>query len=155
MAELKEASAILIGGPRANPWEDLFQDKMNFSVDSDLVTFQNRVGNKQPRDGEQKTYVEPQGDSAVRAYGVVALLPGLRAATRTLVVEGTSSTGTECAADFLLDDTALGDFIGEISKSADASKGKGLPFFEVLLQSSAVAGSAPRPEVVAYRIVKN
>ena len=154
-AELKEGSAILIGGPRANPWEDLFQDKMNFVVGSDPATFQNKVENKSPLAGEQKVYAEAKGDSSVRAYGVVALLPGLRAATRTLVVEGTSSTGTECAADFLLDETALGSFIAEISKRAGPSGTNNLPFFEVLLQSSAVAGSAPQPEIVAYRIIRN
>ncbi len=133
ITELKEASAILIGGPRANPWEDLFQDKMNFFVDSNPSTSENRVGNKRPRPGEQQVYREPKGDSPVRAYGIVALLPGLRATTRTLVVEGTSSTGTECAADFLLDDTALGNFITDISKRADLPNDSAFPFFEVLL----------------------
>jgi hypothetical protein len=155
LADLKEGSAVLIGGPRANPWEDLFQDKMNFFVDTDRTTLENRVSNKTPHPGEQKVYGEPQGDSPVRAYGLVALLPGLRASTRTLVVEGTSSIGTECAADFLLDDAALGNFIAEISKGADSSPIKNLPFFEVVLQSGAVAGSAPQPQIVAYRIIKS
>lgn len=155
LSDLKEGSAVLIGGPRANPWEDLFQDKMNFFVDTDLVTLENRVTNKVPRPGEKKIYGEPQADSPVRAYGLVALLPGLRASTRTLVVEGTSSTGTECAADFLLDDSALGNFIAEISKGSESSSGNTLPFFEVVLQSAAVAGSAQQPQIVAYRIIKN
>ena len=67
----------------------------------------------------------------------------------------TSSTGTECAADFLLDDTALGSFIAEISKGSESSSGNALPFFEVVLQSAAVAGSAQHPQIVAYRIIKN
>ena len=147
LADLKEGSAILIGGPRANPWEELFQDRMNFTVDTDTRTLQNRISNKAPVPGEQKTYGEPQGDSPARAYGLVALLPGLRASTRTLVVEGTSSAGTECAADFLLDDTTLGNFINKISK------GRTNPYFEVVLQSNQVAGSAPQPQIVASRLI--
>lgn len=155
LADLKEGSAILIGGPRANPWENLFQEKMNFYVDTDLATLENRVRNKNPRPGELSKYGEPQADSPLRAYGLVAFLPGLRAETRTLVVEGTSSIGTECAADFLLDDAALGAFLAKISPGGKLSKVTGTPFFEVVLETAAVAGSAPQAKILAYRVIKD
>ncbi len=62
LADLKEGSAILIGGPRANPWEELFADKMNFYVDSDPATGENRVYNRNPHPGESARYNESQGE---------------------------------------------------------------------------------------------
>ena len=150
LADLKEGSAILIGGPRANPWEELFESKMNFYMDFDPVTVANRVRNRSPRAGESALYSEAPGESVVHAYGLLAFLPGLTPATRTLIVEGTTSTGTECAADFLLDEASLSGFLRQIMGSARIS-----PYFEVLLQTAPVGGNAQQPQVVAYRIIRN
>jgi hypothetical protein len=149
LADLKEGSPILIGGPRANPWEELFAEKMNFYVDSDPITGENRVYNRSPHAGESARYNEAQGERVVRAYGLLAFLPGLTPATRTLIVEGTTSVGTECAADFLLDEASLSAFLRQI-----AGQSKTAPYFEVLLQTAPVGGNAQQPQVVAYRIVK-
>ncbi len=150
LADLKEGSAILIGGPRANPWEELFESKMNFYIDFDPVTNANRVCNRSPRQGEQATYNEAQGESLIRAYGLIASLPGLTPASRTLIVEGTTSVGTECAAEFLLDESSLGAFLKQISAA-----GKTSPYFEVLLQTAPVAGNSQQSQVLAYRVLKN
>ncbi len=150
LADLKEGSAVLIGGPRANPWEELFQQKLNFYVDVQPVTSENTVLNKSPRRGERTQYSEARGESSMRAYGLLAFLPGLAPATRILIVEGTSSVGTECAADFLLDDALLGTFLQQISAGQ-----RGVPYFEVLLQSATVGGNAQQPEAVSYRVIKN
>jgi len=83
------------------------------------------------------------------AYGLLAFLPGLKPETRTLIVEGTSSVGTECASDFLLDELSLSSFIEQISSRSH----KKLPYFEVLLQSAIVVGNAQQPQIVAYRII--
>jgi len=150
LADLKEGSAILIGGPRANPWEELFEGKMNFYIDFDAATTMSRVCNRSPRAGEQTSYGETQGEVSVRAYGLVAYLPGLTPATRTLIVEGTTAVGTECAADFLLDEALLSAFLRQIEAA-----GKTSPYFQVLLQTSPVGGNAQQPQVLAYRILRN
>ena len=85
----------------------------------------------------------------MRAYGLLAFLPGLAPATRVLIVEGTSSVGTECAADFLLDDVRLGGFLQQISAGRSST-----PYFEVLLQSATVGGNAQEPEAVSYRVIR-
>jgi len=54
--------------------------------------------------------------------------------------------GTEAAADFMFDDTLLLPFLAKI-RSRDGS----LPYFEVLLQSNNMNGSASQLRVVAYR----
>jgi hypothetical protein len=149
LADLKEGSAVLIGGPRANPWEELFQEKLNFYVDAEPLTAENGIVNKAPRQGERARYSEAAGESSARAYGLVAFLPGLTPATRVLIVEGTSSVGTECASDFLLDEVRLGSFLQQISRG-----NRNTPYFEVLLQSATIGGNAQQPEAISYRLIK-
>jgi hypothetical protein len=151
VAELKRCSAVLIGGPRANPWEELFENRMNFYfAGSGPVTPENAVINKAPRTGESRSYIPSTSDSSGRAYGMLAYLPGLSPATRTLIVEGTSAVGTESAADFLLDDVLLSTFLDQI-----AGANHKLPYFEVLLETAMVGGTAQQPQIVAYRTIKN
>jgi hypothetical protein len=54
--------------------------------------------------------------------------------------------GTEAAADFVFDDTLLLPFLSKI-RNPDGS----MPYFEVLLQSSSMNGSASQLRVIAYR----
>ena len=58
--------------------------------------------------------------------------------------------GTESAADFVFDDARLLPFLQQI-KSANGT----LPYFELLLQSNSMNGSASQSEVVAYRTSTN
>jgi hypothetical protein len=151
VAELKQCSAVLIGGPRSNPWEELFENKMNFYfASSGPITPEHSVINKAPRFGESSSYIPATSDSSGRAYGLLAYLPGLSPATRVLIVEGTSAVGTESAADFLLDDVLLSTFLDQISGANHK-----LPYFEVLLETAIVGGTAQQPQIVASRTIKN
>jgi hypothetical protein len=151
VAELKQCSAVLIGGPRSNPWEELFENKMNFYfAGSGPITPEHSVINKTPRFGESSSYIPATSDSSGRAYGLLAYLPGLSPATRVLIVEGTSAVGTESAADFLLDDYLLSTLLDQIS-----GPNHKLPYFEVLLETAIVGGTAQQPQIVASRTIKN
>ncbi len=149
LADLKQSNAVLIGGPRANPWEELFEKKMNFDfASSGPVAPENVVINKLPRAGERSSYSPATNDLPGRAYGLLAYLPGLSSASRVLIVEGTNAVGTESAADFLLDEQLLSTFLDEISRS-----GRKVPYFEVLLETAMVDGNAQQPQIVAYRTI--
>jgi hypothetical protein len=58
--------------------------------------------------------------------------------------------GTEAAADFIFDDAHLLPFLTKIH-NRDGS----IPYFEVLLQSSSMNGSASRLMILAYRTSPN
>jgi hypothetical protein len=64
-----------------------------------------------------------------------------------LLVGGTTTPGTEGAANFLFS-RSFEDFLG---KAVDAKRGY-IRHFEVLLKISSTAGLAQRPQVIAYRI---
>jgi len=144
--DVKESNVILIGGARANPWVELFADKMNFYVDFDWKSAKNYVANRSPRAGEVPTLYE--SDSERRAYGVVAFLPSLDNEGNALLVEGTSKAGTESAADFVFNAPAFHAFTQRIQKYDGT-----IPHFELLLETKKLGASAPQAEILSYRVL--
>jgi len=63
-----------------------------------------------------------------------------------LILEGTSMAGTESAADFVFENGRLLPFLEKIRNPNGA-----LPYFELLLQSNNVNGTASESEIIAYR----
>jgi hypothetical protein len=148
ITDAKEDNLVLIGGPRANPWVELFAAHMNFYVDFDWKTRQNYVLNKSPRPGESPLYTEGVSKGIARVYGLVAFQPSLDGDGNALLVAGTSSAGTQTAADFLLNGHAFDLFLHRIQQ-ADGR----IPHFEVLLEGRSLGGNVPQSRVVAYRLM--
>jgi len=146
MIDAQESNLMLIGGARANPWVELCAGSMNLYVDFDWKTMRNVVINKHPAPGEPAIYAEAADGH--QAYGVLALIPSLDHQGNTLIVAGTSTTGTEAAADFLLDSAKMNAFLMRIGKPNQA-----IPHFEMLFEAENIAGKAPRSTLVAYRIL--
>ncbi|MFT4113251.1 hypothetical protein [Silvibacterium sp.] len=146
MSDAKEDNLILIGGARANPWVELFAPEMNFAVDYNWSTRQNTVVNKAPHPGESATYAESLGGPQSSAYGLIAFQPSLDHQGDTLLVSGTTSAGTQAAADFLLNARTLEQFLRTIVRP-DGS----IPHFELLLVGRNLGGNVPSWSVVAYR----
>jgi hypothetical protein len=144
--DLKEGSTILIGSAYSDPWVGIFDAHMNFVFQDDLQHRVFAVVNRSPQPGELAQYDYNQLDAAHKIYGVVGLRPNLRGSGKVLILEGTSMAGTEAAADFVFDDTLLLPFLSKI-RNPDGS----IPYFEVLLQSSNMNGSASQLGVIAYR----
>jgi len=145
--DLKGNNIILVGAKEANPWVELFEQHMNFAFDDKRDTYDFVVTNKSPQPGEAPTYKMVPSDPAHRAYALVALLPNLNGTGKVLIVEGSTMAGTDAASDFAFDGTKLASLLQPYIRH----KGK-LPYFEVLLQTSNIGGSAPDSKVVAYRI---
>jgi len=148
MSDTKEDNLILIGGPRANPWVELFANHMNFYVDYNWQTKQNSVINKTPRTSEQRLYAEDGADNAHRVFGLIAFEPSLDREGNALLVAGTSSAGTQSAADFLLNGRSFGEFLRQIQR-----KDGSIPHFEILLEARSLGGNVPESSIVAYRLV--
>ncbi|WP_263417769.1 hypothetical protein [Terriglobus albidus] len=148
--DLKEGSMILIGSTYSNPWVEVFDSNMNFTFRDNTSQRGSSIINRSPRSGELRQYDFNKLDASHTVYGVVALRPNLRGSGKVLLLEGTSMAGTEAAADFLFDDAHLLPFLAKI-RNRDGS----IPYFEVLLQSSSMNGSASQLVVLAYRTSSN
>jgi len=88
LGDLKGSNLILSGVAEANPWVSLFEKKMNFQFAIDESTRNFRVSNRSPAPGESAAYFNSPGDPATRAYGLLALQPGLMAGDLVLIAEG-------------------------------------------------------------------
>jgi len=135
----KRDNVILIGGRISNPWDDLFEDRMNFTVkfegnESIMVV------NRAPTPSERAFYT--QSDSV--QYCVVSYLPNPDHDGVVMLIEGTDAEATEAAGDFLLSDDQLSGFKKLMHVQA-------FPYFEVLLKVSSVPGTPLTASVEAYR----
>lgn len=63
-----------------------------------------------------------------------------------LLVAGSSSAGTQPAADFLLSGRSFAQFLRQVER-----KDGSIPHFELLLEARSVGGNVPGSNVVAYR----
>ena len=148
--DLKSGPVILLGAQEGTPWVELFEHHMNFVLLHDHQRHSFVVLNRAPRGTELSRYEADIVDPQQKVYGLIALRPNLEGYGDILILEGTSMAGTESAADFVFDDARLLPFLQQI-KSANGT----LPYFELLLQSNSMNGSASQSEVVAYRTSTN
>ena len=139
---LKRDNAILIGGKKANPWVFLFDDQLNFNLDTAGAGM--FVVNNHPQAGEQAVYTESSTQKGPVGYSVVAYLPNPSRTGNTIIVAGTDSDASSAAAEFLTSEDQLQKFRNIIH--ADR-----FPYFEVLLKTSEIRGTSFNAEMVAYR----
>lgn len=139
---LKRRSAVLIGGKKANPWVQLFDGEMAFSLDYDTRSF---VANRHPRPGEQPMYYPTSDMNGLLGYSVVAFLPNLSHSGDVLILAGTDSDATTAAAEFVTSDEQLSRLRSLLGG------GKRFPYFEVLLKTSRLSGTSLNAEPLAFR----
>lgn len=130
-------NVILIGARKSNPWDELFDNRINFITEFDSP----RVINRAPAAGEQAVYLPSNADG----YCVVAYLPNSNHTGQILLIEGTNAEATEAAGDFLLSENQLSGF----RKMLHANS---LPYFQVLLKVSSVRGTPLTATIAAYRV---
>jgi len=145
--DLKEANVILIGAAVANPWVELFEPKMNF-VFADAHIRQYSVVNRTPAGAEPAKWTANYDDPQHRVYGVVGFLPNLGGTGSVLILEGTSMAGTQCAWDFVADDSSFLPFVNRVRRP-DGS----IPHFQLVLESTNLTGSAVKRSIAAWRVM--
>ena len=145
--DMKGGNVVLIGAAAANPWVELFEPNMNF-VFSDPLIRRYTVLNREPVGSEPSKWASNYDDVQHRVYGVVAFLPNLSGRGDVLILEGTSMAGTECAWDFVADDSSLLPFLDRI-KRADGT----IPHFQLVLGSNNMNGSSGKSSILAWRVM--
>lgn len=136
---LKQDNSIFLGSRVTNPWESLFDARLNFTIIRDGEGF-SEIVNRAPAAGEQAVY--PRADPA--GYCVVAYLPNPAASGKVLLIEGTSVQATEACGEFLLSEEQVFAF----QKMLHVTR---FPYFEVLLKTSQVKDTSFTGKIQAYR----
>jgi hypothetical protein len=142
--EIKRNNVVLIGGKKSNPWDHVFDDKVNFVTDYDDVNSQQFVRNRSPNSGEQAIYLVPREANSLVGYSVIAYLPNPSATGKVIILAGTDSDATGAAAEFLTSEDQLEKFRSTLHVDH-------FPYFEVLLKTSRLSGTSFNSELVAYR----
>jgi hypothetical protein len=140
---IDQDNVILLGSRITNPWEYVFDGRLNFAVKPDsngLTTIVNRA----PATGEQAVFT--RSDSV--GYCVVAYMPNPGNNGKVLLIEGTSVEATEAGGDFLLSEDRMSNFQKRLNS-------KKFPYFEALLKTSQVNGTPFTATVEAYRTYPN
>ncbi len=146
--DLKQGNAVLIGSNETNPWVHLFENDMNFVFSDDSSKELYSVINRKPRGAEPSQWTSSlYNDKEHWVYCVVALRPNLGGNGNVLILEGTSMAGTECAWDFVSDDTQLLPFLRQITLSNGH-----VPSFELVLGTHNMNGSAVKGTILAWRV---
>ena len=141
--QMKSDNVILVGSIRANPWEELIQDRLNFRFGYDQATRHAFFRNLSPAASEQSVY----GSESNVSYCRVALLPNLAATGNILDISGTETEGTEGGSEFVTTERS----VERLMTMAGGSRGGKPPYFEALLKSSRVGGATPLLSIVAVR----
>lgn len=144
--DFKNKNAILLGSVCSNPWAELWEPRLNFSIVHDHHADKAWIENASPRNGELKRYPETSGPS----YALLALVPNLNNTGSVLLLAGIGMDGTEAAGELVTNDLAFRKVADELGL---VSGGK-LKNFEAVLEFSSVQGApAKEPHVVAHRLL--
>jgi hypothetical protein len=141
---------VVLGTTRANPWAQLFDSQLNFSVEFSPESSEPRLLNRAPRAGEDSVYVARPGPSPTvrESYGHIAFIPSLFKGGQFLLVTGTSSAATEASGELLTNENRLRAAL--VKLGAD-------PFgeprsFEILLRVRVTSSAPIQFEVVTGRL---
>ena len=143
--DFQAGNFVLLGGPLANPWYRLFENRLNFVFEPDFKTGRMRIRNRNRRRGEPAVY-SPAGVGETE-FAIAALVPNLRGSGQVLLLAGTSVEGAEAAGDLVIREelpAALGQIAGRIRNSEEP--------VEVLLETHMLAGVPRDSKVIAWRL---
>ncbi|HEY1806193.1 MAG TPA: hypothetical protein VGG45_17095 [Terracidiphilus sp.] len=142
--EIKRNNVVLIGGKKADPWDHLFDDEVNFVTDYDDKNAQQFVRNRNPKPGEQAIYDVSRDSNSLFGYSVIAYLPNPSRTGNSIILAGTDSDATGAAAEFLTSEEQMERFRNILHVNR-------FPYFEVLLKTSRISGTSFNAELIAYR----
>lgn len=151
----QHGNAVLLGSRRSNPWLELYERSLNFTLEVDPASGAPRFRNRSPRPGEAPLYAIPTklDDSGVdetkyMRYGVAALLQGCGHRGLIVIAEGLSTQSTQAMGDMLTNP----DRLQTLLKSIDHKPGTKVRPFEALIQITTFPNEYADPKVIAYRL---
>ena len=138
-------NVILIGSRKSNPWDDLFEGNLNFTIGSDLQSGQSFVINKHPVGQEPSRYDGHLELPIKISYSVIAFVPNLNRTGYALVIEGTDSQATNAAGQFMTSEKSL----ASLKRRLPAGP---FPYFEVVMKSLRLNKTPFSSEIVAVQV---
>jgi len=151
--DAQDNNLIFVGSPAENltlldipsTHEFVFQRSMSGPRKVDLA-----VVNVHPQADEPKTFfASPSGTPLIEDYAVVGMVPGMNPTRSVLILAGTTTIGTQAAAEYVCRQESLEQLLLRLSVS---NNGEMKPF-EALLRVKVARGVPIGSELVALRTV--
>lgn len=99
--DLRDGNAILLGSSYSNPWDEIFNNKLNFQLANHPNEDRFWIVNRHPAKGEAGVYESTTTNTNHRTYAVVAFVQNLDKNGHILLIQGLDTAGTQAAADML------------------------------------------------------
>lgn len=147
MNDFLQSNVILLGGPHANPWVEIFEPASEFLIEFSTRLDERAIINKHPRPNEQSEYRNVADSDPHLTYTILSFLPSNDSTRDALLIQGLNMAGTQAGANFILNRNAMIPIL-EKARLKDGRIGR----FEVVLETQAVGASAPeaRPIIERY-----
>ena len=118
--DAKNNDLIFIGSPKENltlrdipsTHDFIFQRLSSGPRKGDLA-----VINVRPQPDEASTFLPPPGPPITQDYSIVALVPGLNPSRSTLILAGTTTVGTQAAAEFVCQPDSIQELLRRLHVS--------------------------------------
>lgn len=150
--DFKNNNFVIIGSPASTPWASLFETSLNFYFDAKPESQGTALLNRNPQRGEKLRYDNRvESGQVVAAPARIALLPNLAGTGRVMLIAGTNMESTEAAGEFASDPSALKTALSRFGVKSLSE----LHSFEILLDTSPLAGTTRSKQVVASRVQRS
>jgi hypothetical protein len=106
------------------------------------------IANLHPRPGEASTFQASDTLPIEEDYALIGLVPGLNRSRSILVLAGTTTMGTQAAAEFVCRSHDVDDLLKALSKEAPSADGKLMGPFEAVIQVRVSAGVPVKSTIV-------
>ncbi len=136
---------ILLGHRKANPWVQLFDDRLNFRYEWNRESRKGLLRNTNPKSGESETYEWNVPYNTT--YATVAYVPA-RGAT-VLLIGGSDMTAVDAASKFLCDEEA----VHQLHTALGIDTAQQVPYFELLLAARRARNVAYDPQIISVRLL--
>jgi hypothetical protein len=143
--ELSGGPVILLGTRASNPWIELYEARQNFSYVLEGGKRPSILRNRQPQLNEPGEYRQQVVEGMVEGYSTLLYRKGLNGRSPVLLLGGMSMEATEAGASLLL---APGLFEREVARLWTGDS----PYFEAVVRSRNLVGTATSPQKVTTRI---
>lgn len=150
MRDIEHGNYIFLGGPWINPWEQLFESRLNFRV----VPLQNEpwrssIHNMTPLPSEPAVYALHNQGALEISYLRFALLRNQSNDGYIVLLGGTTEEAVEAGAGFLISQPRMDSLL----KTFHVASPRQLPSLEVVIETSGLNGVPENFRIVAERIV--
>jgi hypothetical protein len=147
--DFKTQNFVLIGSRRGIPWVQLFEPQLNFSLEEEKADHHFYFHNRNPKSGEQATYVPSEINGTLESYADIALLPNLANTGSVLILSGITMEASEAAGELVAGGALTRDLTRMLGPQAVRER-----YFEVMLKTRSTAGAVRNSQIVTYRVIQ-